>query len=28
VELAREWDQKFWPDDHTKPHVFKKRATA
>jgi len=28
VELAREWDANFWPEDHTKPHVFKKGATA
>jgi 5-methylthioadenosine/S-adenosylhomocysteine deaminase len=28
VELSREWDRKFWPDDHTKPHVFRKGATA
>jgi 5-methylthioadenosine/S-adenosylhomocysteine deaminase len=28
VELAREWDANFWPDDHTKSHVFKKGATA
>jgi 5-methylthioadenosine/S-adenosylhomocysteine deaminase len=28
VELSREWDAKFWPDDHTKPHTFKKGAPA
>jgi cytosine/adenosine deaminase-related metal-dependent hydrolase len=22
VELAREWDARFWPADHTRPHVF------
>lgn len=22
VELAREWDARFWPSDHTKPHDF------
>jgi 5-methylthioadenosine/S-adenosylhomocysteine deaminase len=26
VELAREWDRSFWPEDHTKPHVFKQPA--
>jgi 5-methylthioadenosine/S-adenosylhomocysteine deaminase len=26
VELAREWDRSFWPQDHTKPHVFKQPA--
>jgi cytosine/adenosine deaminase-related metal-dependent hydrolase len=28
VELSREWDAKFWPEDHTKPHVFRKGAPA
>ncbi len=28
VELAREWDDRFWPADHTKPHVFKKGTPA
>ncbi len=28
VELSREWDAKFWPEDHAKPHVFKKGAPA
>jgi 5-methylthioadenosine/S-adenosylhomocysteine deaminase len=28
VELAREWDARFWPEDHTKPHQFRKGATA
>jgi cytosine/adenosine deaminase-related metal-dependent hydrolase len=23
VELSREWDANFWPEDHTKPHVFR-----
>jgi 5-methylthioadenosine/S-adenosylhomocysteine deaminase len=23
VELSREWDAKYWPEDHTKPHVFR-----
>jgi hypothetical protein len=22
VELAREWDARFWPADHTTPHEF------
>ena len=22
MKLAREWDAKYWPADHTKPHVF------
>jgi 5-methylthioadenosine/S-adenosylhomocysteine deaminase len=26
VELAREWDRSFWPEDHTRPHVFKQPA--
>ncbi|HEY7632668.1 MAG TPA: amidohydrolase [Thermoleophilaceae bacterium] len=28
VELSREWDERFWPDDHTKGHVFKKGTPA
>ncbi len=28
VELSREWDARFWPDDHTRPHVFERGATA
>jgi len=28
VELSREWDAKFWPEDHTKPHVFRKGTPA
>jgi len=28
VELSREWDREFWPEDHTKPHVFKKGTPA
>jgi 5-methylthioadenosine/S-adenosylhomocysteine deaminase len=28
VELSREWDAKFWPQDSTKPHVFRKRTPA
>jgi 5-methylthioadenosine/S-adenosylhomocysteine deaminase len=28
VELAREWDAKFWPQDSTKPHVFRKGTFA
>jgi 5-methylthioadenosine/S-adenosylhomocysteine deaminase len=27
VELAREWDARFWPADHTRPHAFP-RPTA
>jgi 5-methylthioadenosine/S-adenosylhomocysteine deaminase len=23
VKLAREWDARFWPEDHTKPHLFR-----
>jgi 5-methylthioadenosine/S-adenosylhomocysteine deaminase len=28
VELSREWDARFWPEDHTKPHDFRKEARA
>ena len=28
VELSREWDAKFWPEDHTRPHVFRKGVTS
>lgn len=28
TELSREWDRRFWPDDHTKPHVFKQPASG
>ncbi|HET8672953.1 MAG TPA: amidohydrolase [Thermoleophilaceae bacterium] len=28
LELSREWDARFWPEDHTKPHVFRNKATA
>jgi len=28
VKLAREWDANFWPQDHTKPHVFKRVTPA
>jgi 5-methylthioadenosine/S-adenosylhomocysteine deaminase len=28
VELSREWDREFWPEDHTKPHAFKKGTPA
>jgi 5-methylthioadenosine/S-adenosylhomocysteine deaminase len=28
VELSREWDAKFWPEDHTKSHLFKRGAPA
>jgi cytosine/adenosine deaminase-related metal-dependent hydrolase len=28
VKLAREWDANFWPEDHTKPHVFKRVTRA
>jgi 5-methylthioadenosine/S-adenosylhomocysteine deaminase len=28
VELAREWDARFWPDDHRKPHTFTQAARA
>jgi len=28
VQLSREWDAKFWPEDHTKPHQFRKEAPA
>jgi 5-methylthioadenosine/S-adenosylhomocysteine deaminase len=26
VELSRQWDREFWPEDHTKPHAFKQPA--
>jgi cytosine/adenosine deaminase-related metal-dependent hydrolase len=26
VELSREWNARFWPEDHTKPHKFKQPA--
>ena len=26
VELSREWDGRYWPQDHTKPHVFRQPA--
>src|SRR3954447_14197294 len=28
VQLSREWDARFWPEDHTKPHRFRKEASA
>jgi 5-methylthioadenosine/S-adenosylhomocysteine deaminase len=28
VELSRQWDAQFWPEDHTKPHQFRKGAPA
>jgi 5-methylthioadenosine/S-adenosylhomocysteine deaminase len=28
VELSREWDARYWPEDHTKPHVFPGSGTA
>ena len=28
VKLAREWDANFWPQDHTKAHVFKRVTPA
>jgi hypothetical protein len=28
VALSREWDARFWPEDHTKPHVFKPRPAG
>jgi cytosine/adenosine deaminase-related metal-dependent hydrolase len=28
VALSREWDARFWPEDHTKPHVFRKGTRA
>jgi 5-methylthioadenosine/S-adenosylhomocysteine deaminase len=28
VALSRDWDAKFWPEDHTKPHPFRKGAPA
>jgi cytosine/adenosine deaminase-related metal-dependent hydrolase len=28
VALSHEWDANFWPEDHTKPHVFKKGTPA
>jgi cytosine/adenosine deaminase-related metal-dependent hydrolase len=28
TELAREWDERFWPEDHTQGHVFKKGTPA
>jgi 5-methylthioadenosine/S-adenosylhomocysteine deaminase len=28
VELAREWDAKFWPYDSSKPHVFRRGTFA
>jgi cytosine/adenosine deaminase-related metal-dependent hydrolase len=28
TDLAREWDERFWPEDHTKGHVFKKGTPA
>lgn len=27
VELSREWDAKFWPQDNTKPHIFDQAGT-
>lgn len=27
VALSRDWDARYWPEDHTKPHVFEERAT-
>ncbi len=28
VALSREWDARFWPADHTKPHVFRSPAAT
>jgi cytosine/adenosine deaminase-related metal-dependent hydrolase len=28
VELSREWDANYWPEDNTKPHVFRKPEPA
>jgi cytosine/adenosine deaminase-related metal-dependent hydrolase len=28
VELSREWDRKFWPEDNSKPHVFRQPAAG
>lgn len=28
AKLAREWDRRFWPRDHTRPHVFGRRTAA
>jgi len=28
VALSREWDARFWPEDNTKPHVFRRSAPA
>jgi cytosine/adenosine deaminase-related metal-dependent hydrolase len=28
VELSREWDANYWPEDNTKPHVFAKPEPA
>src|SRR3954468_1381701 len=28
VQLSREWDARFWPEDDTKPHRFRKEASA
>jgi 5-methylthioadenosine/S-adenosylhomocysteine deaminase len=28
VALSREWDARFWPEDHTKPHRFKPRPAG
>jgi len=26
AELAREWDREFWPEDHTRRHIFRQPA--
>jgi 5-methylthioadenosine/S-adenosylhomocysteine deaminase len=28
VELSREWDRKFWPEDNSKPYVFRQPAAG